>query len=251
VTRRWPVLAIFILSGAAGLIYEVVWARQLVLVFGNTTQAVSAILTGFFGGIAIGSVIGGRIADRAKRALRMYGLLELLLVVVVLLTPFTFRLLHDVYRGAFASLEGSPTTLALIRFGLSLLALGPATILMGATLPTLTRHLSRDPANLSSSFGRLYAANTLGAIVGTIAAGFVLIELLGLTRTLFVGAGCSALAGIAALILTFAAGRCPRASRCHLATLPWPRPPLRARLRPRRRHLPQLPICRGRASGWP
>ena len=200
-TRRWPVLAIFILSGAAGLIYEVVWARQLVLVFGNTTQAVSAILTGFFGGIAIGSVIGGRIADRAKRALRMYGLLELILVVVVLLTPVTFRLLHDVYRGAFQSLESSPTVLALIRFGLSLLALGPATILMGATLPTLTRHLSRDPANLSSSFGRLYAANTAGAIVGTIAAGFVLIELLGLTGTLLVGAACSAIAGVSALLL--------------------------------------------------
>jgi spermidine synthase len=201
VSRRWPVLAIFILSGAAGLIYEVVWARQLVLVFGNTTQAVSAILTGFFGGIAIGSVIGGRIADRARRPLRMYGLLELILVVIVVLTPVTFRLLHEVYRGAFNSLEASPQILALIRFGLSLLALGPATILMGATLPTLTRHLSREPANLSSSFGRLYAANTLGAIIGTIAAGFILIELLGLTGTLLVGATCSAIAGIAALIL--------------------------------------------------
>jgi spermidine synthase len=201
VSRRWPVLAIFILSGAAGLIYEVVWARQLVLVFGNTTQAVSAILTGFFGGIAIGSVIGGRIADRARRPLRMYGLLELILVVIVLLTPITFRLLHNVYAGAFSGLEQNPTLLSLIRFGLSLLALGPATILMGATLPTLTRHLSRDPANLSSSFGRLYAANTLGAIIGTIAAGFVLIELLGLTGTLLVGAACSAVAGLAALVL--------------------------------------------------
>ena len=204
--QRWSVLAIFILSGAAGLIYEVVWARQLVLVFGNTTQAVSAILTGFFGGIAIGSVIGGRIADRARRALRMYGLLELILVVVVLLTPITFRLLHDVYRGAFDSLEGSPTVLALIRFGLSLIALGPATILMGATLPTLTRHLSRDPASLSTSFGRLYAANTIGAILGTIAAGFVLIELLGLTGTLLVGATCSAIAGLSALLLDFRRG---------------------------------------------
>jgi spermidine synthase len=200
-SRRWPVLAIFILSGAAGLVYEVVWARQLVLVFGNTTQAVSAILTGFFGGIAIGSVIGGRIADRARRPLRMYGLLELILVVIVVLTPITFRLLHNVYAGAFNGLEDNPTVLSLIRFGLSLLALGPATILMGATLPTLTRHLSRDPSNLSSSFGRLYAANTFGAIVGTVAAGFILIELLGLTGTLLVGAACSAIAGISALIL--------------------------------------------------
>src|SRR5204862_7232614 len=66
VTRRWPIVAIFVLSGAAGLIYEVVWARQLVLVFGNTTQAVSAILTGFFGGLAIGSAVGGRGGDRVR-----------------------------------------------------------------------------------------------------------------------------------------------------------------------------------------
>ena len=64
---RWAVLGIFVLSGAAGLIYEIVWARQLVLVFGNTTQAVSAILTGFFGGMAIGAVVGGRIGDRSGR----------------------------------------------------------------------------------------------------------------------------------------------------------------------------------------
>jgi spermidine synthase len=234
VRRRWPILAIFILSGAAGLIYEVVWARQLVLVFGNTTQAVSAILTGFFGGIAIGSVIGGRIADRAKRALRMYGLLELILVVIVLLTPTTFRLLHDVYRGAFQSLESSPTILALIRFGLSLLALGPATILMGATLPTLTRHLSRDPASLSTSFGRLYAANTLGAILGTIAAGFILIELLGLTGTLLVGAACSAVAGISALVLDIRRGASlpTEASTTSLAESPavGPRPRVRLAL---------------------
>jgi spermidine synthase len=200
VSRR-VILDLFILSGAAGLIYEVVWARQLVLVFGNTTQAVSAILTGFFGGMAIGSAFGGRIADRVRRPLRLYGVLELVLVVIVLLTPVTFRLLHEVYRGAFGSLEASPGLLALVRFGLALLALGPATILMGATLPTLTRYLTRDAAHLSGAFGQLYAANTLGAIVGTIVAGFVLIELVGLTGTLVVGAACSGAAGAIAIFL--------------------------------------------------
>src|SRR5256886_4304459 len=95
------VLAIFLLSGAAGLIYEVVWARQLVLVFGNTTQAVSAILTGFFGGMAIGAAIGGRVADRVRSPLRLYGAIELALVVVVLATPLLFRGLHEVYRGVY------------------------------------------------------------------------------------------------------------------------------------------------------
>lgn len=195
------ILGIFILSGTAGLIYEVVWARQLVLVFGNTTQAISAILTGFFGGMAIGSALGGRIADRVRRPLRLYGLIELVLVVVVLLTPVTFRLIHEVYRGAFSSLEATPGLLALVRFALAILALAPATVLMGATLPTLTRHLSRDAAHLSESFAWLYSANTVGAIVGTIVAGFILIEALGLSGTLGVGATCSGVAGIAALVI--------------------------------------------------
>lgn len=200
--RSALVFLIFILSGAAGLIYEVVWARQLVLVFGNTTQAVSAILTGFFGGMAIGSVVGGRVADRVRSPLRLYGVLEIALVVVVIATPLTFRLIHEVYRGAYGALETSPQLLALTRFGLSLLALGPATVLMGATLPTLTRHLSAGGDHLSRAFGRLYAANTFGAILGTLVSGLVLIELLGLTGALLVGAACSAVAGIVALLLS-------------------------------------------------
>ena len=98
--RSHAILGIFILSGAAGLVYEIVWSRQLVLVFGNTTQAVSAILTGFFGGMAIGAAIGGRIADRVRSPLRMYGYLELALVVIVLVTPLTFQLIHEAYRGS-------------------------------------------------------------------------------------------------------------------------------------------------------
>lgn len=212
-TRRWPILLIFVLSGAAGLVYEVVWARQLVLVFGNTTQAVSTILTGFFGGMAIGSWLGGRLADRVRRPLRLYGILEVVLAVIVLLTPVTFRFIHEVYRGAFGSLESVPQVLALVRFGLALLALAPATVLMGATLPTLTRYLSRDSGHLSSAFGRLYAANTVGAILGAAAAGLILIELLGLTGTLVVGSACSGVAGATALLLD-------RQQRPAAATLP-------------------------------
>jgi spermidine synthase len=147
------ILAIFVLSGAAGLMYEVVWSRQLVLVFGNTTQAVSTILTGFFGGMAIGSFVGGRIADRVRSPLRLYGAIELVLVAVVLATPITFHLLHEVYRGAYGSLEGHSELLALVRFGLAVLALAPATVLMGATLPTLTRQLTGTPTFPAPSGG--------------------------------------------------------------------------------------------------
>ncbi|MBA2316012.1 MAG: hypothetical protein H0V87_11545, partial [Chloroflexi bacterium] len=88
--------------------------------------------------MAIGSVVGGRIADRVRSPLRMYGLLEIALVVVVVLTPLTFQLIHELYRGAYSALQEQPQVLALLRFGLALLALGPATVMMGATLPTLT-----------------------------------------------------------------------------------------------------------------
>ena len=222
------ILAIFILSGAAGLMYEVVWSRQLVLVFGNTTQAVSTILTGFFGGLAIGSYVGGRLADRVRNPLRLYGAIELVLVVIVLLTPVTFRLLHELYRGIFPSIEGQPVPLALIRFVLAVLALAPATVLMGATLPTLTRQLSRD-RHLSAAFGRLYAANTLGAIIGTLVAGLVLIEVFGLTGTLVIAAACSATAGALALLLSRQADPAD-----HVEVIPRPARPL-AGFEPERR----------------
>ena len=216
--RSWLILSIFILSGAAALIDEIVWSRQLVLVFGNTTQAVSAILAGFFGGIAVGSYVGGRIADRVRSPLRMYGVLELILAVVVVITPFSFRLINELYRGVYPSLEGSPQLLAFVRIVLAVLALAPATVLMGATLPTLTRYLARD-ASLAGAFSRLYAANTIGAILGTLVAGFVLIELLGLSGALVVGAGCSAVAGLAALWLARSSGTC-----CDVVVAP---PPIR------------------------
>jgi len=196
------VVAIFFISGAAGLVYEVVWARELVLVFGNTTQAVSAILTGFFGGMAIGSVVGGRIADRVQRRLRLYGTLEVALAIVAVLTPTVLTGVREAYGFAFAALQGSPTELALVRLGLSVLALAPATVLMGATLPTLTRHLSSTHNGVGHQFARLYSANTFGALAGTAVSGFVLIELVGLTATLLVGAACSLTAGVGALALS-------------------------------------------------
>lgn len=204
---KQTVLLVFMLSGFAGLVYEVVWARQLVLVFGNTTQAISAILTGFFGGMALGSVLGGRLADRVRSPLRMYAILELLVVVGVLITPVAFGGLREVYRGAFGALETSPLLLALVRFGLSILALAPATVFMGASLPTLSRHLVSDHTRLGEEFGELYMANTVGAVFGALMAGVVFIEVLGLNQTLLVGAVCSGLAGLIALRLSGRVGR--------------------------------------------
>ena len=111
--QRRIIPLIFALSGAAGLVFEVVWARQLVLVFGNTTQAVSAILTGFFGGMAIGSWYGGRIADRVRRPLRFYAVIELTLAGVVLVTPVTFALIRNAYQSGYSTIGETPSLLPL------------------------------------------------------------------------------------------------------------------------------------------
>jgi spermidine synthase len=209
--RRYQqaITAIFVLSGAAGLTYEIVWSRQLVLIFGNTTQAIAAILTGYFAGMAIGNLIGGRLADRVRSGLRLYAGLELLLVVVVLVTPVLFAAVRGAYGWAYSLLEEDHVLLGATRFALALLALAPATILMGATLPSLTRHLARRAADLGDVFGRLYAANTLGAVLGAMVAGFFFIEILGLTGSLVAGAIGSAIAGLIALRLAVLEERAP------------------------------------------
>ena len=92
------ILLCFFFSGASGLIYEVVWTRQLELLFGATTYAVSALLTAFMTGLALGSMVGGRFADRVRRPLFAYGMLELGIGLYAFAFPAIYQLLHFVYR---------------------------------------------------------------------------------------------------------------------------------------------------------
>ena len=143
--------------------------------------------------------IGGRIADRVRSPLRFYGLLEIALVFVVLVTPFTFGLIHEAYRGVYPALESTPY-LALARLVLAVLALAPATIMMGATFPTLVRHFTRSN-EMGQAFGRLYIGEHARGRGRDRVAGLVLIEVFGLSGALRVGAACSAIAGLVALWL--------------------------------------------------
>jgi spermidine synthase len=205
---RPPILAIFVASGAAGLIYQVVWSRELVLVFGNTTQAIATIVTAFLACLGLGGLVGGRLADRSARPLPLYGTLELGIALCGLGLPFVFGRLGDLYRGAYGALLESPAQLTAVRFVLAFLAVAPATLLMGMTLPVLTRHLVRSLEETGARLGELYAANTLGAMAGTLLAGFVLIEFLGLRLTSYVAVLLNLSAGLVAL--TMARGEAPR-----------------------------------------
>jgi spermidine synthase len=199
---RGVVLALFVASGAAGLIYQVVWSRELVLVFGNTTQAVATIVTAFMAGLGFGSLAGGRLADTSRRPLRLYGLVELAVAAMATVLPFAFTGLAEVYRGVWPSLVERPGQLTIVRFGLALAAVAPATFLMGMTLPLLTRYLVRNLDEAGARLGELYAANTIGAMAGTLLAGFVLIELLGLHLTSYLAVALNVAAGTGALLLS-------------------------------------------------
>ncbi|HJW59248.1 MAG TPA: fused MFS/spermidine synthase, partial [Actinomycetota bacterium] len=199
---RGPVLALFVASGAAGLIYQVVWSRELVLVFGNTTQAVATIVTAFMAGLGFGSLAGGRLADTSLRPLRLYGLVELAVAAMAALLPFAFTGLAELYRGVWPSLVERPGQLAGVRFGLAVAAVAPATFLMGMTLPLLTRYLVRTLDETGARLGELYAANTIGAMAGTLLGGFVLIELVGLHLTSYLAVALNLAAGLGALLLS-------------------------------------------------
>jgi predicted membrane-bound spermidine synthase len=205
--RRGVILALFVGSGAAGLVYQVVWSRELVLVFGNTTQAVSTIVTAFMAGLGFGSLAGGRWAGRSRRPLRLYGALELGVAAFAVLLPLAFDDLAEVYRGAYPGLVDNTVALTAVRFALALAAVAPATFLMGATLPLLVRHLVRTLDEAGRRLGELYAANTAGAVAGTVVAGFVLIEFLGLRLTSYVAVALNLLAGSGALVLSRLAER--------------------------------------------
>jgi spermidine synthase len=189
----------FVLSGATGLIYEVLWARMLGLVFGATTLAVSTVLAAFMGGLALGSALAGRLAHQIKNPFSTYGLMEIGIAVYALLVPFLFRWIDDLYALIWQQLHPGYFTFSLWRFLLSGIVLLFPTTLMGATLPVLAAAFARSSD--SNSVTKLYACNLAGAILGTLAAGFVLLPALGVRMTIAVAAALNVIVGIIAIVL--------------------------------------------------
>jgi predicted membrane-bound spermidine synthase/tetratricopeptide (TPR) repeat protein len=178
----------FFFSGAAGLVYQVVWTRMLTQIFGNTTYAIATVLSAFMAGLAIGSYLFGQIADRGKNDFLLYGALEAGVGVYGFAVPWLFTLAQKVYGPIFGLNETHPFLFNLVLFALSFVLLVLPTLLMGATLPVLSRFFVRSFAQFGRRVGDLYATNTLGAVIGCAAGGFVLIPLLGMRSTVYVAA---------------------------------------------------------------
>jgi spermidine synthase len=197
----WVISICFIFSGATGLVYEVLWARMLGLVFGATTFAISTVLAAFMGGLALGSAVAGRVAGKITRPLRAYGLIEIAVALYALAVPFMFGLIDNLYALIWTQFRPGFYAFSLWRFALSCAALLVPTALMGATLPVLSAALLLRSRRVSSNrVARLYTCNLLGAIFGTLAAGFILLPLVGLRATIWTAALVNIIIGIVSIL---------------------------------------------------
>jgi len=190
-------LGLFFFSGLTGLVYEILWTRRLSLTFGHSLLAVSTVVTAYMGGLALGSWVAGRWADRrlmqgypSAAFLRTYALLEMAIGIWGWLSLGLLKLVEMVYFGLAAQgWQGLP--LHLVVFALSLLVLLPPTTAMGATLPLLSCLFHGASDTLGVKLSRLYASNTAGAVCGVALAGFLWLPVLGLTRSVILAALCN------------------------------------------------------------
>ncbi|HUW62081.1 MAG TPA: fused MFS/spermidine synthase [Candidatus Bathyarchaeia archaeon] len=202
------ILAFFFVSGASGLLYQVVWTRKLVLLFGTTSFAVSTVLSIFFIGLGVGSLLGGRLADRprGRGPLFFYGLFEVLIGVWALLFIFAIdgaeAAVVGVLRGVAAS-RGAGIALRGLLSGAFLLV---PVILMGATLPLLAKFVTSGADGGKNRRGRLigilYSVNTFGAVAGCAFTGFFILPALGYTRTTLAGAAANTAIGFLAMLMS-------------------------------------------------
>src|ERR1043166_1811191 len=197
---------VFVLSGAAGLIYESIWSRCLALFVGHSAYAQILVMTIFLGGMAIGALIAGRFSLRLRRSLAWYALAELLVGLLGLaFHPGFVATSHIAYDAIFPALAGSPVVLVLVKWGLAALLILPQSILLGTTFPLMSAGILRrridDPGRV---LAWLYAANSFGASAGVLVAGFYLVARLDFPGTLLAAA---ALNLVAALVTTGAAIR--------------------------------------------
>jgi len=199
---KTTILALFLLSGATSLVYEVVWLRQLILIFGSTQFATSTILSTFMGGLALGAFLAGRLAPGSRfRPLAVYGVLEICIGVYAVAVPTLFRSLTPIYQWIWnAGASESFLVLSLVKFVGIAVVLLPPTVLMGASLPLLAREVADDPDRIGGKVGRLYAINTFGAVAGVFVAGFVALPQVGVRATLLVTALVNLLLGTTAIV---------------------------------------------------
>ena len=196
-SRFW-IFTFFFISGATGLIYEVVWTRLLTRVMGNTHYSIATVLTMFMAGLALGSYLGGRWIDRRNNPLALYAILEGVIGVCCLLIPSMIEWASPLFQWVYQTQTESYTQASLYRFLICGAILLFPTSCMGATLPVLSKYVSRDSMMVGRDVGILYSFNTFGAVFGALTSAFLFMRLWGVLATIWFAAALNI--GIATVI---------------------------------------------------
>jgi spermidine synthase len=231
------VAAIFFISGAAGLIFEVVWLYRSGLAFGNSTWATSLVLSSFMTGLALGSatvaVFGRRLADQFN-LYALYASLEVITGAFGVITTYTLERLTTKVAPLVGLATHSDWSVNVTRFVVAFALLLVPAAAMGATLPVLVAAVSRLPRDVGRQLGRLYGWNTFGAVVGVFSTELLLVDRLGVTGSAWIAASLNGIAAAAAWLIS-------RVDR----DLPSGEPPVapRGNLVPRGNVAPRLLTC--------
>ncbi len=195
----WTAFLCLLVSGVAALVYQVVWMRYLALFMGHTSYAVVAVLVVFMGGLAIGNAMLGSLADRVRRPLALYGWLEIVIGLYAWFFPYYFERAQTLYFDYARDLEMGGASALGLKFGFGLAILFLPTVLMGGTLPVLTRLVTRTLGEVQERVSTLYFVNSAGAVIGVILAEFWFIPSGGLQVTVYLAAAMNLVVGAAAL----------------------------------------------------
>ena len=200
--KHYLILTFFFLTGLTGLAYELVWIRLLILSFGSTQFAITTVLATFMAGLALGSVIFGRVVDRFSAPLKVYGIIEIVLGIYCIISPLVFHLVKYLYLYASPITPDSTFRAAFepVQFALSLLVLIVPTTLMGGTLPVLVRYLARSE-KIGFNIALPYAVNTLGAVTGCLVTGLFALYYFGVNATVYVAGAVDIVIGVLILVL--------------------------------------------------
>lgn len=188
------ILFSFLASGLLALVYEVAWSRALILVFGSSIYAFATILTTYLLGMALGSVILGRLMDRIQKPIFWFFFLQGIIGASVFFTTPMIGQLPDYFLTFFSQADISWETIALKEFGICFLIILTPTFASGASFPLVTKiFIQHHGFKVGRAIAHAYSFNTIGGIIGSLAAGFILIPLLGVEKTLLLGGGLNLL----------------------------------------------------------
>lgn len=191
----------FFMSGAAALMYQVVWVRSLSLVFGGSHLAVTSVLAIFMTGLALGSFFFGKFADRVKKPMQLYGYLEIGIAASAILFIWLTKVYPAFYIHLAQGKDDNYFYLTLIRVLFSIAALILPTTMMGGTLPILSRFLASLSGEVRKHLSLLYGINTLGAVMGASVAGFFFMRFFSVSFTLKSAIFLNLFIGFASIIL--------------------------------------------------